>query len=100
MFGHRRTGTSDVGLSLVEDSLPPPVGIPASWNTEWSVGVRYGQEVVPLNPKINTSLTQRVFQVLDIIRLVLIGGGRRLRVRSSCCNRSRRGSQVRWWLGV
>ena len=27
MFGHHRIGTSGVDLSLVEDSLPPPVDI-------------------------------------------------------------------------
>ena len=62
----------------------------------WSEA-RLGDE--PLNPKINTSLTQRVFQVLDIVRLVLSRGSGSLRVRSSRRD-SWRGGQMRWWLGV
>lgn len=71
---------SDVDLSLVEDSLLLPV----SWsNKTWSTEVKRGDwEVRQLNSEIDTSLTQRVFEVLDIIRLVLIRGSGSLCVRS------------------
>jgi len=81
---------SDVDLSLVEDSPLPPV----SWsNKAWSTEVKRGDwEMRQLNSEIDTSLTQRVFEVLDIIRLVLIRGSGSLRVRSGRGGRGLSGS--------
>ena len=82
---------NDVGPSLVEDSLLLPVEITARWSKKLLVGVRSGSVEVPLNSKVDTSLTQRVFQVLDIIGLVLIPGSGCLRARPSSRGRCLRG---------
>ena len=68
---------SDVDLSRAEDSLLLPVNIPASRSSkERSVGTKRGDwEAKQLNSEVNTSLAQGVFQVFDVVRLVLIRGG-------------------------
>ena len=102
MFGRHRIDTSDVDPSLVEDSLPPPIDITASYSAnKRSAKVKRGDwEAGPLNSKIDTSLTQRVFQVLDIIRLILTCGGGGLCIRSGRRDRGLGGGQMRWRLGV